>query len=338
MRVHLGFRSALFAAAMLAITASPAAAADCTLKIATSVDTVRGINDAMLLPVTMAGAHKLLLLDTGGFFSEITPQTVTELGLNTRRVGIMQYDIEGNGVDRAADVSDVTLGTIPPTSMQFMVAAREIGGKNTKIAGTLAPNILSAYDLDLDFPNGKFKLMSQDHCPGQVIYWPHGAVAAIPMKVTESNHIVFPMELDGHHLLAMLDTGASQTTLSLREAQIIGVGTSAPDLEQIGQLKNNPDAKIYRHRFKTLSMDGITVSNPTIVLIPDMVRNYMVHSPYTGSRIDTSSEPQGLPDLLLGMSVLQHLHVYVAYKEEMLYITAGEPAPSPAQGGGSGGR
>jgi predicted aspartyl protease len=295
---------------------------------------VRGFNGAMLVPMTMGSAHKLLLLDTGGFFGELTPQTVAELGLRPRHVRIRQIDVEGNSVDHVVDVNDVSLGTIGPSSMQFMVAARDIGGKDSKIAGTFAPNILSAYDLDLDFPHSKLQLMSQDHCPAQVIYWPHGAVALIPMQVTESNHIVFPMELDGHRLQAMLDTGASQTTLSLREAQVIGVDTSAPDVEAAGQLTDKVGSKIYRHRFKTLSVNGITVNNPMIYLIPDMVRSYMVHSPYTGSRLDSSSEPQGLPDLLLGMSVLQYVHVYVAYGERMLYITASETASSPARGGG----
>ncbi len=335
MRARTGYRCTLLAAVVLAMAALPAMAADCTLKMAASVDTVRGPSGAMLVPVSVAGASKLLLLDTGGFFSELTPQTVTELGLSPRHVGILQYDIEGNAVDHVVDVNDVSLGKIPPSSMQFMVAAREIGGKDSKVAGTLAPNILSAYDLDLNFPDNKLQLMSQDHCPGQVIYWPHGAVAAIPMQVTEDNHIVFSMELDGHRVQTMLDTGASQTTLSLRMAQVMGVGTSANDVEEIGQLTDKAGSKIYRHRFKTLSVDSITVNNPTIDLIPDVVRNFMVHNPYTGSRLDSSSEPQGLPDLLLGMSVLQHLHVYIAYKEKMLYVTAGEPAP---QGGGASGR
>ena len=33
--------------------------------------------------------------------------------------------------------------------------------------------------------------------------------------------------------------------------------------------------------------------------------------------------------IIVGMAVLQHLHVYIAYKEQMLYITAAEPAAGP---------
>ena len=40
----------------------------------------------------------------------------------------------------------------------------------------------------------------------------------------------------------------------------------------------------------------------------------MSYSPYIA---------EGKVDLFLGMSTLQHLHVYVAYNERMLYITAG---------------
>jgi hypothetical protein len=38
---------------------------------------------------------------------------------------------------------------------------------------------------------------------------------------------------------------------------------------------------------------------------------------------------QGLPGLILGMSVLSKLHVYIAYKERTLYLSAGAPSPAP---------
>ena len=50
-------------------------------------------------------------------------------------------------------------------------------------------------------------------------------------------------------------------------------------------------------------------------------------------QIDTRDEALE-PDILLGMNVLKHLHVYIAYKEKKLYITpAGTSVPttSPAK-------
>ena len=33
----------------------------------------------------------------------------------------------------------------------------------------------------------------------------------------------------------------------------------------------------------------------------------------------------GLPDMILGMNTLSQMHVYIAYKERKLYITAANP-------------
>ena len=49
------------------------------------------------------------------------------------------------------------------------------------------------------------------------------------------------------------------------------------------------------------------------------------------SRIRKDDEAQGLGDMILRMSEPQHLHIYIAYKEQKPYITpAGQPAPNAA--------
>jgi hypothetical protein len=294
---------------MLIVGTLPAAAADCTLKMVTSVDTVRGPSGVMLVPITIAGSKRLLLLDTAGFLSELTPNTVYELGLSPHHVGAFQFDQSGNAIDQVVNPHDVSLGQMQTDSLEFMVAKSEIGPTNSNVSGLLGPNILSAYDLDLNFPNNKFQLMSQDHCPGQVVYWPHSAIAAIPIHVTADNHVVFPVELDGRHLKAILDTGRAQTSLTVHAAQsVLGLSGSGP------------------HRFNTLSFEGIAVNNPEVSMLSDETRNHMLTNAYSGAN------PEDLPDLLLGMSVLRHLHIYVAYKENKLYVTAGGAAP---QGGGT---
>jgi predicted aspartyl protease len=293
---------ALFLAAALA--AVPAAAAeDCSLKMQTSVDTVTAASGGMLVPVTMAGAKKQLLLDTGGFFSEITPQTAGELGLKMRNSAVLQYDVSGQLVGKAVDVRDFSMGNLKAPSMEFMVGGGGMGGD-----GALAPNILQAYDVELDFPRNKLALISQDHCKGQVVHWQAAAVAAVPMRVTDAGHIVFPMTLDGRQVQAMLDTGAMHTTLSHDAAErIFGLRTRAAS-----------------HRFKTLSFEGVTINNPDIALAGNITRAPMSQ---LGTLPSTDTKHEA-PDLLLGMSTLKRLHVYIAYKEEMLYITAGEGAPA----------
>ena len=51
----------------------------------------------------------------------------------------------------------------------------------------------------------------------------------------------------------------------------------------------------------------------------------------TGSII--REDRNGLPDVILGMNVLSQMHVYIAYKERKLYITAASPQPASAPAG-----
>jgi hypothetical protein len=91
---------------------------------------------------------------------------------------------------------------------------------------------------------------------------------------------------------------------------------------------------VYRHAFKSLSFEGLTISNPSLDIIPDLQRGQMERPPATGTRMPDSSVEQKLPDLLIGMDVLRHLHLYIAYKEQKLYITP-ESAPAAADASSS---
>jgi hypothetical protein len=48
----------------------------------------------------------------------------------------------------------------------------------------------------------------------------------------------------------------------------------------------------------------------------------------TGTRLSSAGESSGAADMILGMNELRHLHIFVSYKEQKLYVTAASPAPS----------
>jgi hypothetical protein len=77
----------------------------------------------------------------------------------------------------------------------------------------------------------------------------------------------------------------------------------------------------YGHRFDTLTFEGVTVKNLRIYLMPDQMASSRgpFRSPWL--RLPRAASQTGLPDMILGMDVLRHLHVYFATKEERLYIS-----------------
>jgi len=169
--------------------------------------------------------------------------------------------------------------------------------------GTLAPDMLKHYDVDLDFAHGKMNLFSQDHCPGKVLYWTKGDYVVLPMQVAPSSHIRLPVTVDGKTIMAIVDTGAVSSIMSMHAANFLGVSEDSPGLKLKTSEGYDRQTRIYSYPFKTLQMGDITVKNPRITV--------------------ASNEFMGAVgnDMILGMGILRQLHLYIAYKEQKFYIT-----------------
>ncbi len=309
----------------------PASAADqCgPLKRITAVDTVTGPAGYMLVPVKIGDAERLLLFDTGGAISSITPAAAQELHLPAYDSRVRMIGISGAVSTRYTIIPSITVGTVESKRAQYMILPDNMPGlAQGGVAGTMAP--APGVDIDLDFAGRRLSFFSTDHCAGKVVYWPAEAVAVVPMRVAglrqgngaiSTEHIIIPVKLDGKQFDALVDTGATNNVLKLSVAQQrFDLDVKAPDVQEVGQLGKNNSAKIYRKRFGTLSFEGVTVLNPMVDLVPDEVTRSLGDQRPTGSL--TRPADTGLPDLILGMPVLSKTHMYIAYGERKVYITA----------------
>ncbi|MGH6870314.1 MAG: aspartyl protease family protein [Rhizomicrobium sp.] len=326
------------AALALVLFATPALADDCKpLTLITTIDLKTDKeHDAVFAPVTLDGKNELLQVDTGGAFSELTRETADDLKLDREPVNVGVIDVNGQISYEAGRVKSAMLGNLHVSDMDFIIAHyNPFGDGNTEIAGILGPDILMNYDTEFDFGTDKMTLLSPDHCPGKVIYWPADAVAMVPIKVAAHGHITFPVTLDGKQITAMLDTGASETTVrTLTAESVFGLTPTSPGMSAVGSLSDKTHgAAVQHHKFKTLSFGdpngaNITVGNPEADIVPDEMSGDPRNENRTGTRLASKHEEVGLPDMLLGMNILKHLHIYIAYGEQRLYIT---PASAPAK-------
>jgi len=302
---------------------------DChPLTLITSVDLVRREGDPhVFVPVSINGKPRLMLLDTGGWKTEVTSEAAADLGLPYVSIRFSEVNLAGEESHQAASVSTFSIGQLTTKSVEFVVAPEKyLFHDEPQYAGILAPNILKNYDVDIDFGGNKFSLLSPDHCEGKVIYWPASVVAVVPIRVLRSGHILVPVKLDGKDVKAILDTGAYATTLMLPVAEDeFGLTMGSPDTPKAADMPDRPGAPTYEHKFATLSFGGVTVNNPGVVILPDFLRN-KAGGPQLGSRLGGSSSPEQEPDMLIGMNVLRHLHIYIAYREQKLYITPADGA------------
>jgi hypothetical protein len=141
-----------------------------------------------------------------------------------------------------------------------------------------------------------------------------------------TGHLIAPVTLDGHPFDALLDTGVSSTFMSRKSAQgAFGLGIDSPDMIKVSDHGGPGGVPLYRHTFKSLGLEGITISNPTINIFDNMEQSHETQAPHLGTRFGSVAGEDY--ELTLGLNELRHFHVYIAYKEQKLYIT---PASAPA--------
>jgi predicted aspartyl protease len=319
-------------ASVISASSAFAAPACGPLNLITSMDIITVSGGRPGIAAKIMDKPVTLLVDTGGAFSMISRSVVRELNLP---VGQAQFEIVNVAGQRSREqvrLPSITLGTLRQEGAYFMIDPSDAPKEQRSFDGVIAPDFLSRVDADFDFGAKKLNLVSPDHCAGKVVYWSAPAstpaLAVVSFHIDRSGHISFPVQLDGRRVDAILDTGAYYTTLNLNIARrTFNVDTNAPDVEKVGQVEGSYKADVFRKQFKTLAIEGVTANNPVIDLLPDLVSAPGSTPKPTGSLIRESDTD--LPGIILGMNVLSRLHVYVAYKEAKLYITAANPPAAP---------
>ncbi len=288
----------------------------------TSVDMQVADDGRIYVPVIVRNVKKSLLLDTGGIWSALTRQTVDKLGLRTRRSQDTLVGAGGDTVNLTTSTS-ILLGNLRIHAADFLVIpdASGFAADVPNVAGLLAPNLYHHYDVDIDFSTMKFSLYSRQHCDGRAVRWP-GGMAVLPVRIDTSDHIQIPVQLDGHHLTATLDTGATRSVLDVTLAKtVFGLTPGDSNTPEVGRLIRSPKSKTYAHRFKSLVLGGIATADPEVRLIPDLTHS-PIRAPRSdrGSRLSPATGKPGFGDLILGMNVIREWHLYIAYGEQKLYL------------------
>jgi predicted aspartyl protease len=305
-----------------------AQAEECRLEQVASLDMTQS-DDGLLVPVSIQGTPKVMIIDTGAPISVVDPQAASELKLITHDIfqGII-YTSSGRQFTKMAVIHGLDIGQMHASDVRVLVEPGRLSD-DSRVAGLLGADFLRHYDIDLDFGAHKLNLFSQNHCAGKVIYWPADAVAVVPMNVENSGHITVPVTLDGHEFQALFDTGAFGTIIS-REAAVnyFGIQPDSSDTPKAGA--SSSGSPLFKHVFKSLALEGIAINNPTIYIHENEAKYAASQSSHTGSMLSSTGTSEGFGDMTLGMNELRHLHVFVSYKEEKLYITAASP-PAAAQ-------
>ena len=325
------------AIAAVLLTASAASAQDCRLHAVASLRTEAGPDNLILVPASVNGQQVLMLFDTGATRGILDAGFAQSLGLPANRVPVAQpsfavprhpllsfqtapstefFTANGTRLNTYTIAPSFDLGSIHSGDARFMLAGFS-DPKIPALKGILGSDRFRDYDVELDPRAHLVNLFSPDHCKGRVVYWA-GAYSDLPIGLSQDGEIRLVMMLDDQELDTVLDTGAPNTTLSLQAARnVFDLDTDSPGVEKLsGEGRDG----VYRARFKSLVAGGVAISNPQIVLVRDALADRLKQEEIDAHHL--MPEVRRTPQLILGMDILRQLHLYIAYREKKLYITA----------------
>src|ERR1700677_4645695 len=307
--------------------------------VALSAESHCKLGEMAEFPITMRGLRPLMtagingtdvqfVLDSGAFYSTLSPASASELKLETH-YGPFGFYMQGAGGGRAdvsiATVKTFTLAGVPLKNVDFLVGGTDFGSGSV---GLLGQNILHLGDVEYDLGNGVVRLMKPIDCRNTVLaYWANASTSYSVLSIDAPNgldrHTGGTAYVNGAEIRVEFDTGAGSSVLSLRAAARAGVKPDSPGVVYAGDSYGigKTTYPTYIAPFGSFKIGDEEIKN-------------------TKLRIGDIDLPNA--DMLLGPDFFLSHHIYVASSQRKLYFTYnGGPvfnltsAPNAKAAGGS---
>lgn len=264
------------------------------------------------LQVTMEGringAPAIVLVDTGAWDSALTRTATDRLGLTLNMTRTHARGVGGNSRIYYAQLKDFAFGPAKGINGRFpVIGDTGFAPSFDAIAG--ATFLLQA-DMEINLAEKKLKFFRPTGCNDRFLaYWDENA-SAIPFGFQDDRHINphFFIEVNGHKLDAIIDTGASTTGIHSYAAKRIGL--KLDDAARIGNVVGIGDhvsAQWAAH------IDSMVIGDETIK--------------DTDVSVFESEGGSNEPDVLLGDDWLRAHRVLFAMSQQKMYISyvGGDP-------------
>lgn len=267
-----------------------------------------------VVPARVNGETVGLGVDSGAQTSTVTPELVAALdlrpdpGMSARRLA----GLGGNAYSQVVGLDSLQLGGVTYRKIDVFAASLGVLGRgNLAVSGLVGEDLLSRYDVGLDIGHREISLYTVRGCA--TVSPPWGTAAPIPIRLSEHNHLVFPVELDGHRLTAMLDTGAAGDVLLERGAGALHLTPDllAHDSAIAAQGLGERGVDIRIHKFATLRVGQETIQGPAI---------------------GVSDASDSDVDLILGMGFLRGRQVFVSHATAQMFVRGAAGAGRLAEG------
>lgn len=301
--------------------ASNASAAESSCKLVAIELPVTLSDNRPLIPASINGQPVKMLLDTGAATSMIFRSAAAHLKLNVLLNGGSSYGVDGTEVLGTVAIADFGLGETKVRNIKLYATGRRDARKEDTspddAVGLLGEDLLSHWDLDLDMSKGKVRLMTPRNCKGdEVVYWSK-SYAMLPLLRAPDEWLWTSVQINGHEMKGMYDTGADRSVVATKSLRAAGVEAET-SIRSIGMASGTAGKGIELSSaiFPTLSVGQESVKNARLQIAELFERDKVVN---TGSLIAQSVGD--FPDMLLGVDFFLAHHVYFARSQNKVYFT-----------------
>jgi len=274
--------------------------------------------NAFFTPIMINGQSAKLMFDTGAADNLLLETTVHRLGLSIRRSN--RLHVEGIGGSREVGTvhsREVRLGNAHGEDLTFLTTPENAGNAD----GILGMDFLYKFDLDLDFWGhrvGLYKALSGCKAPSSAMTGSLYAVdlAPEPMEtplLAGSAIVISPavyVSINGELFRAIIDTGASHTSIFRDSARRAGLGNAdvvgRAEIRGVGTRAVPADVRISA----AVVIGDLTVNNMPMVVL------------------DQRHMPEA--DILLGYDFVTRVHVWIS-RSSGTVIMQYPPQPTPTQ-------
>ena len=262
---------------------------------------------------TIKGQPATLILDTGATGLVLTETALHRLDLQTDQNRlIISHGVGGETKSFAGKLQDFQIEGmhVPDHPVSVLPNTSVMVSKNL-VDGLFGGDVLANFEVDLDLPHRQVTLYAGRLCADTRL--PPWTVPYDTIDASGSANLRFvvPVELDGHKLTAMIDTGAAGSIVAADVALALGVTTEmlqqGPRATLVGT--GPASAYAYVHSFREIRVGDDTYQGPMLLV---------------------AERPDPKVDIIIGSDYLIQHHLWLSYATKRVFI---ERAPQHSADG-----
>ena len=258
------------------------------------------------LTVKINGTDVRFLVDSGAFFSIISPASAAEIHLSTYAApfGFFVRGVNGSANASITKVKEFTLAGASLHNIEFLVAGSQMDRGSV---GVLGQNVLHVADVEYDLGQGVIRLFKPVGCGGKAMlaYWVGKTSPYSDINIESGGRYssaIGHASINGTDIRVVFDSGAYVSTLTLKAAARVGIRPDSPGVVPGGAAGG----------FGRDMMPSYIAPFASFKIGDEEIRH---------TRLRMADFDLGDADMLIGPDFFLSHRIYVANSQHKLYFT-----------------